>query len=64
MEERFDYVILNEDNEWLGYGKQETQGQLEQELSRIKQEQFDRWGEELPLIVFKAKTLEKQVIYK
>lgn len=64
MEERFDYVIVNEDNEWLGYGQQETQEQLEQELSRIKQEQFDRWGEELPLIVFKAETLEKQVIYK
>jgi len=64
MEEKFDYVIVNEDNEWLGYGQQETQEQLEQELSRIKQEQFDRWGEELPLIVFKAETLEKQVIYK
>ena len=57
MEEKFDYVIVNEDNEWLEYGQQETQKQLEKELSRIKQEQFDRWGEELPLIVFKAEKI-------
>jgi len=63
MEERFDYVIVNEDDEWLGYGKQETQEQFDKELSRIKEEQFDRWGEDLPLIVFKAPNMEKQTIF-
>lgn len=63
MEEKFDYVILNEDNEWLGYGKQETQEQFDKELSRIKEEQFDRWGEYLPLVVLKAPNMEKQIIF-
>ena len=63
MEERFDYVIVNEDNEWLSTGKQETQEQFDKELSRIKEEQFDRWGEDLPLIVFKAPNMEKQTIF-
>lgn len=63
MEERFDYVIVNEDDEWLGYGKQETQEQFDKELSRIKEEQFDRWGEDLPLIVLKAPHMEKQIIF-
>lgn len=63
MEERFDYVIVNEDDEWLGYGKQETQEQFDKELSRIKEEQFDRWGEDLPLIVLKAPRMEKQIIF-
>jgi hypothetical protein len=63
MVEKFDYVIVNEDDEWLGYGKQETQEQFDKELSRIKEEQFDRWGEDLPLVVFKAPSMEKQTIF-
>ena len=63
MAEKFDYVILNEDNEWLSTGKQETQEQLEQELAIVKKAQFERWGEELPVIVFKAPNMEKQTIF-
>jgi hypothetical protein len=62
MEERFDYVILNEDNEWLSTGNQETQEQLEQEIAIVKKAQFDRWGEDLPLVIFKATKMEKQTI--
>lgn len=62
MAERFDYIILNEDNEWLSTGHQETQEQLEEELAIVKKAQFDRWGEDLPLIVFKATKMEKQTI--
>lgn len=63
MAEKFDYVILNEDNEWLSTGKQETQEQLEQELAIVKKAQFERWGEELAVIVFKAPNMEKQTIF-
>jgi hypothetical protein len=62
MEEKFDYVILNEDNEWLSTGNQETQEQLEQEIAIVKKAQFDRWGEDLPLVIFKAAKMEKQTI--
>ena len=63
MTERFDYIILNDDNEWLSSGTQETQDQFEQELEIVKKAQFERWGEELPLIVFKAPNMEKQTIF-
>ena len=62
MAERFDYVILNEDNEWLSTGHQETQEQLEKEIAIVKKAQFDRWGEDLPLVIFKSAKMEKQTI--
>ncbi len=62
MAERFDYVILNEDNEWLSTGHQETQEQLEEEIAIVKKAQFDRWGKDLPLVIFKAAKMEKQTI--
>ena len=35
MVEKFDYIILNEDNEWLSTGHQQTQEQFEEELAII-----------------------------
>jgi len=63
MTEKFDYIILNEDNEWLSTGHQQTQEQFEEELAIIQKEQFDRWGEVLPLVVFKAPNMETQTIF-
>jgi hypothetical protein len=62
MAEKFDYIILNEDNEWLSTGYQKTQEQLEEDLAIIQKEQLDRWGEDLPLVVFKAPNMETQTI--
>ena len=39
MVEKFDYIILNEDNEWLSTGHQQTQEQFEEELAIIQKEQ-------------------------
>ena len=64
MVEKFDYIILNEDNEWLSTGHQQTQEQFEEELAIIQKEQLDRWGEDLPLVVFKAPNMETQTILK
>jgi hypothetical protein len=63
MTEKFDYIILNEDNEWLSTGHQQTQEQFEEELAIIQKEQLDRWGEDLPLVVFKAPNMETQTIF-
>lgn len=57
MEEKFDYVILSEANEWLSTGVQETQKQLEDEIVRLKSE-----NPTTELTVFKAKNFKK-VIY-
>jgi hypothetical protein len=62
MTEKFDYIILNEDNEWLSTGYQKTQEQLEEDLAIIQKEQLDRWGEDLPLVVFKAPNMETKTI--
>ena len=56
--EKFDYIILNEDNEWLSMGKQHTQEQFEQDLEDVKKREFDRWGEKTGIVVFKAPTME------
>ncbi len=56
--EKFDYLILSEDNEWLGTGKESTQEQFEQDLEDIKKRQFDRWGEPTGLVIFKAPSME------
>jgi hypothetical protein len=56
MEERFDYVIVSELNEWLSTGKQETQKQLEDEIVRLKSEDSTR-----ELTVFKASVLKMSV---
>ena len=63
MVEKFDYIILNEDNEWLSTGHKQTQEQFEEELAIIQKEQLDRWGEDLPLVVFKAPKMETQTIF-
>jgi hypothetical protein len=60
---KFDYIILNEDNEWLSTGFQETQEQLDQEIEIVKEEQFGRWGEHLALVIFKASKMEKKTIF-
>jgi hypothetical protein len=46
----------------LSTGHQETQEQLEEEIAIVKKAQFDRWGEDLPLVIFKAAKMEKQTI--
>jgi hypothetical protein len=51
MAEKFDYIILNDDNEWLSGGTQETQDQFEQELEIVKSREFDRWGAKTEIIV-------------
>ena len=50
---KFDYLILSEDNEWLGTGTQETEKQLQSEITRLKSEDEDR-----ELVIFKAEIME------
>ncbi len=56
---KFDYLILNEDNEWLSTGIGATQKEFDEDVKTIKKEQFDRWGEHLALVVFKSPVMEK-----
>lgn len=56
-EERFDYVIVSEFNEWLSTSQGETQKELDDEIVRLKSEDSTR-----ELTVFKAERLKK-VIY-
>jgi hypothetical protein len=63
MVEKFDYIILNDDNEWLSSGTQETQDQFEQELEMVKSREFDRWGEKTEIIVYKAPSMTKEIIF-
>jgi len=56
--EKFDYLILNEDNEWLSTGKQATQEEFEQDLEDVRKRQFDRWGEDIGVVIFKAPVME------
>ena len=51
--EKFDYIILDEDNNWLNTGKSETQEQLDVEIEALKTEDGGR-----DLIVFKAPVME------
>jgi hypothetical protein len=51
--EKFDYVILSENNEWLSTGKQETQKELDAEIARLKSEDPD-----VELVVVQAKSFE------
>jgi hypothetical protein len=53
-EERFDYVIVSEFNEWLSTGQGETQKELDDEIVRLKSEDSTR-----ELTVFKAERLKK-----
>lgn len=53
MEEKFDYVILSEANEWLSTGVQVTQKELNDDLEQLKAENPD-----VELVVYKAKNLE------
>jgi hypothetical protein len=36
--EKFDYIIMNEDNEWLSTGKEATKKEFEADLKEIKKE--------------------------
>ena len=63
MTERFDYIILNDDNEWLSSGTQETQDQFEQELEIVKSREFDRWGAKTEIIVYIAPSMTKEIIF-
>ena len=56
--EKFDYIIMNEDNEWLSTGYQSTQKEFEADLKEVKQREFDRWGEPTGIVVFKAPKME------
>lgn len=56
--EKFDYIIMNEDNEWLSTGKGATKKEFEADLKEIKKREFDRWGESTGLVVFKASKME------
>jgi hypothetical protein len=51
--EKFDYLILDEDNNWLSTGKAETEKQLDDEIERLKTEDAGR-----DLVVFKAPHME------
>lgn len=52
-EDRFDYVIVSEFNEWLSTGQGETQKELDDEIVRLKSEDSTR-----ELTVFKAERLK------
>lgn len=55
--EKFDYIILTEDNKWLSTGKGETQKQLDDEIKNLKMSHDTNYGED-KLIIFKAPTME------
>ena len=52
-EEKIDYLIMTENDEWLSTGKQQTQKQLKEELEMKKAENPD-----VEVIVFTAKKME------
>ena len=56
--EKFDYLILSENNEWLSTGKQETQEQLDQEIQDVKKRILEETGENINVMVFKAPSME------
>ena len=55
--EKFDYIILTEDNRWLSTGKGETQKQLDDEIKNLKMSNETNYGED-KLIIFKAPSME------
>ena len=59
---KFDYIIMNEDNEWLSTGNQQTEKELKKEIKIVQKREFDRWGEETGIVVFKAPTMESYTL--
>lgn len=53
MNEKFDYVILSEQNEWLATGTQATQKELDTDLGQLKAE-----NPNVELVVYKANKME------
>lgn len=60
--EKFDYIILNEDNEWLSTGIQQTQEQLEQDIEDVQKREFERLGDMMGIIIFKAPVMETYTV--
>lgn len=60
--EKFDYLILSEDDEWLSTGRGKTQEELEQDIEEIKKKQFDRWGEKTGIVIYKAPIMESYTL--
>jgi len=57
--ERFDYVILTEENTWEGTGKNATQEELDSDLKEIRSRLGSNdEGDDVQLVVFKAKSME------
>ncbi len=54
---KLDYIILDEDNNWLSTGKAETQEQLDQEIESLKAEDGGR-----DLIVFTAPVMDSYTV--
>jgi len=59
---KFDYIIMNEDNEWLSTGNQQTEKELKKEIKIVQKREFDRWGEKTGIVVFKAPTMESYTL--
>jgi len=62
MKTKFDYIILNEDNEWLSTGVNSTEKELKADIKDVQKREFDRWGEKTGIIIYKADKMEKQII--
>ena len=55
--EKFDYIILDENNNWLSTGKGETKKELDDEINNLKMSDETNYGEN-KIIVFKAPIME------
>lgn len=55
--EKFDYIILTENNRWLSTGKGETQKELDDEIKNLMMSDQTNYGKE-KLIIFKAPVME------
>ena len=57
--ERFDYVILTEENTWEGTGKNATQKELDSDIAEIKSRLgLNDASEPVELIIYKAPVME------
>jgi hypothetical protein len=53
MEQKFNYVIVDENNNWRSTAQNATQSELDEEIETLKEIDAELYGFELELVVFK-----------
>jgi len=54
MEEKFDYIIVDENNNWRSTGSKQTQKELDEEIKTLKEIDLELHGLEIELVVYKT----------